>query len=362
MSALRVERDGALLRIAMARPGAPERVRRRADRGADRRVRRVGRRARRAADRRRPVVLRRRRRRVDARLGRAELRGERRRRAAPPRDARCDRRLSRPGRRPRAGARARRRLRPRRRAATSSSPSRGAQFAFSEVKLGIVPAVISPFALAKIGPSAARRYFVTGERFSADVALRIGLVHEVAEDLDGAVDRVLGGAPLGRAGSRPRGEGSSRAPRSRRRRRPSGSPRTARAPRARRACGRSSRSAPPLDRPVTAGRSAAPCARGRARTGSDPSRVSGGRAGRSKRRGTEPPWSNRGTVRHGAATVPTARASGQTPALADRSPRVAEVTGRPARCGSARRGLAGALATGCVTADAYAAPPGTATR
>ncbi len=67
----------------------------------------------------------------------------------------------------------------------------GAQFAFSEVKLGIVPAVISPFALAKIGASAARRYFVTGERFSAHVALRIGLVHEVSEDLDGAVDRVL---------------------------------------------------------------------------------------------------------------------------------------------------------------------------
>ena len=42
------------------------------------------------------------------------------------------------------------------------------QFAFSEVKLGIVPAVISPFALAKIGTGAARRYFVTGERFSAD--------------------------------------------------------------------------------------------------------------------------------------------------------------------------------------------------
>jgi methylglutaconyl-CoA hydratase len=64
-------------------------------------------------------------------------------------------------------------------------------FAFSEVKLGIVPAVISPFALAKIGPSQARRYFVSGERFSADVALRIGLVHEVAADLDAAVERVL---------------------------------------------------------------------------------------------------------------------------------------------------------------------------
>jgi methylglutaconyl-CoA hydratase len=67
----------------------------------------------------------------------------------------------------------------------------GTVFAFSEVKLGIVPAVISPFALAKIGPSAARRYFLTGERFDAATALRIGLVHEVAADVDGAVDRVL---------------------------------------------------------------------------------------------------------------------------------------------------------------------------
>ncbi len=64
-------------------------------------------------------------------------------------------------------------------------------FAFSEVRLGIIPAVISPFALAKIGPGAARRYFLTGERFDASTALRIGLVHEVAGDLDGAVERVV---------------------------------------------------------------------------------------------------------------------------------------------------------------------------
>ena len=64
-------------------------------------------------------------------------------------------------------------------------------FGFSEVKLGIVPAVISPFALAKIGPSAARRYFVTGEPFDAHTALRIGLVHEAARDLDAALERVL---------------------------------------------------------------------------------------------------------------------------------------------------------------------------
>lgn len=66
-----------------------------------------------------------------------------------------------------------------------------AVFAFSEVKLGIIPAVISPFALGKIGPGAARRYFVTGERFEAETALRIGLVHEVAEDLDQAVERIV---------------------------------------------------------------------------------------------------------------------------------------------------------------------------
>jgi methylglutaconyl-CoA hydratase len=69
--------------------------------------------------------------------------------------------------------------------------ARDAVFAFSEVKLGIIPAVISPFALAKIGPGAARRYFLTGERFDAAAALRIGLVHEVADDLDAAVDDVV---------------------------------------------------------------------------------------------------------------------------------------------------------------------------
>jgi methylglutaconyl-CoA hydratase len=66
-----------------------------------------------------------------------------------------------------------------------------ARFAFSEVKLGIIPAVISPFAIGKIGASASRRYFVTGERFDAETALRIGLVHELAEDLDAALDALL---------------------------------------------------------------------------------------------------------------------------------------------------------------------------
>ena len=75
-----------------------------------------------------------------------------------------------------------------------------AVFAFSEVKLGIIPAVISPYALRKIGESAARRYFVTGERFDAATALRIGLVHEVTKNLDAALDRVL--AELRTAGPR----------------------------------------------------------------------------------------------------------------------------------------------------------------
>jgi methylglutaconyl-CoA hydratase len=65
-----------------------------------------------------------------------------------------------------------------------------AVFGFSEVKLGIIPAVISPFVLPRIG-AAARRYFLTGERFDAETALRIGLVSEIADDLDTAVQRVV---------------------------------------------------------------------------------------------------------------------------------------------------------------------------
>ena len=77
-------------------------------------------------------------------------------------------------------------------AADIAISARDTVFAFSEVKLGIIPAVISPFALAKIGSGHARRYFVTGERFDATTALHIGLVSEVADDLDAAVERVLG--------------------------------------------------------------------------------------------------------------------------------------------------------------------------
>ena len=74
-----------------------------------------------------------------------------------------------------------------------------AVFGFTEVRLGIIPAVISPFVLARIG-STARRYFVTGERFDAAVALRIGLVSEVAEDAgeraEAIVRDILAGGPI----------------------------------------------------------------------------------------------------------------------------------------------------------------------
>jgi methylglutaconyl-CoA hydratase len=66
-------------------------------------------------------------------------------------------------------------------------------FGFTEVKLGILPAVISPFVIAKIGVSQARALFLTGERFSATRAREIGLVHAVVQagELDAEVERIL---------------------------------------------------------------------------------------------------------------------------------------------------------------------------
>jgi methylglutaconyl-CoA hydratase len=66
-------------------------------------------------------------------------------------------------------------------------------FGFTETRLGLLPAVISPFVLAKIGASQARALALTGERFGAARALAIGLVHEVTTFalLDAAVDRLL---------------------------------------------------------------------------------------------------------------------------------------------------------------------------
>ncbi len=68
-----------------------------------------------------------------------------------------------------------------------------ANFCLSEVKLGLVPATISPYVIKAMGPNAARRYFLTAERFSAKEAHRIGFVHEAvpAELLDATVDGIV---------------------------------------------------------------------------------------------------------------------------------------------------------------------------
>ena len=66
-----------------------------------------------------------------------------------------------------------------------------ATFSLSEVKLGLIPAAISPYVVAAIGERAARRYFLTGERFDAAEAFRLGLVHEIAPD-DVALDEKIG--------------------------------------------------------------------------------------------------------------------------------------------------------------------------
>ena len=68
-----------------------------------------------------------------------------------------------------------------------------ATYCLSEVKLGLLPATISPYVIRAMGPRAAHRYFLTAERFSAAEALRIGFVHEVvvADALDAKVDELV---------------------------------------------------------------------------------------------------------------------------------------------------------------------------
>jgi methylglutaconyl-CoA hydratase len=69
-----------------------------------------------------------------------------------------------------------------------------AKFAFSEVKLGLIPATISPFVLKAIGARAARRYFLTGERFDGTAALNMGLVHKLVDNnemLDLAGEQII---------------------------------------------------------------------------------------------------------------------------------------------------------------------------
>lgn len=73
--------------------------------------------------------------------------------------------------------------------------SAGTTFGFTEAKLGIIPAVISTFVLPKIGESHARALFSSGQRFDAERAVQIGLVHEVLRDidaLDARIDELLG--------------------------------------------------------------------------------------------------------------------------------------------------------------------------
>ena len=76
----------------------------------------------------------------------------------------------------------------------------GARFGLTESRLGLLPAVISPYVIDAIGPRQARRWFATGEHFDASTALRIGLVHEVVAEpeLGAAVARQL--ALLGKTG------------------------------------------------------------------------------------------------------------------------------------------------------------------
>jgi methylglutaconyl-CoA hydratase len=71
--------------------------------------------------------------------------------------------------------------------------SDNAAFALSEVRLGLIPATVGPYVVAAIGARAARRYFLTGERFGAEAARTFGLVHEVvpAADLAAAGERII---------------------------------------------------------------------------------------------------------------------------------------------------------------------------
>src|SRR5687768_9545465 len=72
--------------------------------------------------------------------------------------------------------------------------SHGATFALSEVKLGLIPAVISPYVVAAIGERAAARYFISGERFDSGEAWRLGLLHDIAptdDEMDGRLNDLV---------------------------------------------------------------------------------------------------------------------------------------------------------------------------
>ena len=79
------------------------------------------------------------------------------------------------------------------RSATSASPPTWRTFCLSEARLGLLPATISPYVVRAMGEQAARRYFVTAERFSAAEAQAMGFAHEVcaADALDAKVDAIV---------------------------------------------------------------------------------------------------------------------------------------------------------------------------
>ena len=70
-----------------------------------------------------------------------------------------------------------------------------AQFGLTEVRIGLIPATISPYVTRKIGESQARRYMLTAERFDAEAARRIGLVHEIGDDADAIIAGLMLNGP-----------------------------------------------------------------------------------------------------------------------------------------------------------------------
>ncbi len=86
--------------------------------------------------------------------------------------------------------------------------SADAIFSLSEVRLGLIPSVISPYVIAAIGSRAARRYFLSGERFDAARALQLGLLHEVVEpvsldaSLEQCIDALLNSGPNAQAAAK----------------------------------------------------------------------------------------------------------------------------------------------------------------
>lgn len=78
-----------------------------------------------------------------------------------------------------------------------------ASFCLSEVKLGLIPAVISPYVVRAMGQRASRRYMLTAERFSAEQALKLNVIHEISDDLEAAaapiIAALLSNSPQGMA-------------------------------------------------------------------------------------------------------------------------------------------------------------------